>query len=200
MKLILASQSPRRRELLTLLGLDFTVITSDVEERPPEGAAVSDYVKALALQKAQAVAASHPEDCVIGADTVVYLDGDILGKPHTPQRAKQYLLRMQGRRHTVYTGLAVLAGGRVDLRCEATDVTFSPMTEVEIDWYVSTGEPLDKAGAYGVQGPGGVFVARIEGNYFNVIGLPLPLLYRMLKDAGALEGGLLPRSGPGRPA
>ena len=200
MKLILASQSPRRRELLTLLGLDFTVITSDVEERPPEGAAVSDYVKALALQKAQAVAASHPEDCVIGADTVVYLDGDILGKPHTPQRAKQYLLRMQGRRHTVYTGLAVLAGGRVDLRCVATDVNFAPMTEAAIDWYVSTGEPLDKGGAYGVQGPGGVFGARIEGNYFNVIGLPLPLLYRMLKDAGALEGGLLPRSGPGRPA
>ncbi len=186
MRIILASESPRRRELLALMGLDFTVVTSNVEETAPEGASAEETVCALALQKAQAVAALHPNDCVIGADTVVELEGDILGKPHTPGNAKRYLLRMQGRRHVVYTGVAVLTGGRADVRCCRTDVTFSPMSEAEIDWYVSTGEPLDKAGAYGVQGPGGVFVERVEGNYFNVMGMPLPLLYRMLKDAGVL--------------
>ena len=100
------------------------------------------------------------------------------------ENAKRYLARMQGRKHTVYTGVAVIADGKPDVRHCCTDVTFSPMTEREIDWYVSTGEPLDKAGAYGVQGPGGIFVERVEGNYFNVIGLPLPMLYKMLIDAG----------------
>ena len=182
--IVLASSSPRRRELLTLIGLPFTVITSDVDEQPPHGAPPDEYVKALALQKARAVAYTHPDDCVIGADTVVYLDGDILGKPHTPENAARFLHRMQGRTHTVYTGVAVLCAGREDVRHCCTEVTFAPMTDAEIDWYVSTGEPLDKAGAYGVQGPAAVFVQRIEGNYFNVIGMPLPLLYRMLLDAG----------------
>ena len=186
MRIILASESPRRRELLALMGLDFTVVTSNVEETVPEGASAEDTVRALALQKARAVAALHPDGCVIGADTVVELGGDILGKPHTPENAKRYLSRMQGRQHVVYTGVAVIAGGRTDVRCCRTDVTFCPMSEKEIDWYVSTGEPLDKAGAYGVQGPGGVFVERVEGNYFNVMGMPLPLLYQMLKDAGVL--------------
>lgn len=186
MRIILASESPRRRELLALMGLDFTVVTSNVEETAPEGASAEETVRALALQKAQAVAALHPDDCVIGADTVVELGGDILGKPHTPENAKRYLLRMQGRRHIVYTGVAVITGGKADVRCCRTDVTFCPMSEAEIDWYVSTGEPLDKAGAYGVQGPGGVFVERVEGNYFNVMGMPLPLLYQMLKNAGVL--------------
>jgi len=189
MDIILASQSPRRRELLTLMGLDFTIITSDVEEQPPHGAPVAEYVSALALQKAEAVAKDHPNACVIGADTVVYLDGDILGKPHTPENAKKYLTRMQGRQHTVYTGVAVITNGKTDVRVETTDVTFAPMSETEIDWYVATGEPLDKAGAYGVQGPGGIFVKHIKGNYFNVIGMPLPLLYQMLLDAGVLACG-----------
>lgn len=188
MKIILASQSPRRRELLALMGLEFTVITSDVEERPPQNTTVDAYVRALALQKAEAVASQHPDDCVIGADTVVYLDGDILGKPHTPENANKYLSRMQGRKHTVYTGVAVLSPGRADVRSATTDVTFSPMSQDEIDWYVSTGEPLDKAGAYGVQGPGSIFVERVEGNYFNVIGMPIPLLYQMLREAKALPG------------
>ncbi len=182
--IILASSSPRRRELLSLIGLPFAVIESDVQEDPPHGAPPDKYVRALALQKARAVAAAHPNDCVIGADTIVYLDGDILGKPHTPENARRFLHRMQGRTHTVYTGVAVLSRGCEDVRHCCTDVTFQPMTDEEIEWYVSTGEPLDKAGAYGVQGPGGVFVARISGNYFNVIGMPLPLLYQMLRDAG----------------
>ena len=189
MEIILASQSPRRRELLTLMGLDFTVITSDVEENPPCGVSVDQYVSALALQKAEAVAKDHPNACVIGADTVVYLDGDILGKPHTAENAKKYLTRMQGKQHTVFTGVAVIVNGKADVRVATTDVTFTPMSENEIDWYVSTGEPLDKAGAYGVQGPGGIFVEKIDGNYFNVIGMPLPLLYQMLLDAGILLCG-----------
>ena len=182
--IILASSSPRRRELLSMIGLDYIIETSGEEEVQPHGLAPAEFVKTLALQKAQPVADLHPEDCVIGADTIVYLEGDILGKPHTPEVATAYLKRMQGKKHAVYTGLAVLKNGKADVRHCETHVTFAPMTEREIDAYVATGEPLDKAGAYGVQGPGGIFVERVEGNYFNVIGLPLPLLYKMLVEAG----------------
>lgn len=184
--IILASSSPRRRELLSMIGLNYRIETSGEEEVQPHGLPPAEFVKTLALQKAQPVAQLHPHDCVIGADTVVYLEGDILGKPHTPQVAKTYLTRMQGKSHVVFTGIAVVKDGRTDIRHCETTVTFAPMTEREIDAYVATGEPLDKAGAYGVQGPGGVFVERVDGNYFNVIGMPLPLLYRMLIDAGEI--------------
>ena len=184
--IILASSSPRRRELLTMIGLDYRIETSGEEEVQPHGLPPAEYVKTLALQKAQPVAYLHPQDCVIGADTIVYLEGDILGKPHYPEIAKAYLTRMQGKEHVVYTGVAVVKDGKADVRHCETRVTFAPMTEVEIDAYVATGEPLDKAGAYGVQGPGGVFVDRVEGNYFNVIGLPLPMLYRMLIEEGEI--------------
>ncbi len=182
--IILASASPRRRELLALMGLTYAIIPCAGEENPPESKDPATFVETLALQKAQAVASLHPTDCVVGADTIVYLDGDILGKPHTAERAKAFLSRMQGRTHTVFTGVAIVKGEHIDVRHCKTDVTFANMTQREIENYVKTGEPLDKAGAYGVQGPGGVFVERIEGNYFNVIGMPLPLLYRMLLDAG----------------
>ena len=182
--IILASSSPRRRELLSMIGLNYVIKTSGEEEVQPHGLPPAEFVKTLALQKAQPVANLHPGDCVIGADTIVYLEGDILGKPHTPDVAKAYLSRMQGKKHVVFTGVAVLKNGKADVRHCETTVTFSPMTEREIDAYVATGEPLDKAGAYGVQGPGGIFVERVEGNYFNVIGLPLPMLYKMLIDAG----------------
>ena len=182
--IILASSSPRRRELLSMIGLQFAIETSGEEEIQPHGLAPADYVKTLALQKAQPVADLHPQDCVIGADTIVYLEGDILGKPHTPEVAQAYLTRMQGKSHVVFTGVAVLKGGKADVRHCETKVTFAPMTQREIEAYVATGEPLDKAGAYGVQGPGAIFVERVEGNYFNVIGLPLPLLYKMLIEAG----------------
>ena len=182
--IILASSSPRRRELLSMIGLNYVIKTSGEEEVQPHGLPPAEFVKTLALQKAQPVANLHPGDCVIGADTIVYLEGDILGKPHTPDVAKAYLSRMQGKQHVVLTGVAVLKNGKADVRHCETTVTFAPMTEREIDAYVATGEPLDKAGAYGVQGPGGIFVERVEGNYFNVIGLPLPMLYKMLIDAG----------------
>ena len=182
--IILASSSPRRRELLSMIGLNYVIETSGEEEVQPHGLPPAEFVKTLALQKAQPVADLHPADCVIGADTIVYLEGDILGKPHTPDVAKAYLSRMQGKQHVVFTGVAVLKNGKADVRHCETTVTFAPMTSREIEAYVATGEPLDKAGAYGVQGPGGVFVERVEGNYFNVIGLPLPMLYQMLIDAG----------------
>ena len=182
--IILASSSPRRRELLSMIGLNYVIETSGEEEVQPHGLPPAEFVKTLAQQKAQPVADLHPSDCVIGADTIVYLEGDILGKPHTPDVAKAYLSRMQGKKHVVFTGVAVLKSGKVDVRHCETTVTFAPMTTREIDAYVATGEPLDKAGAYGVQGPGGIFVERVEGNYFNVIGLPLPMLYNMLIDAG----------------
>lgn len=174
---------------MAMIGLNFVIETSGEDEVQPVGLPPAEYVKTLALQKARPVADAHPQDCVIGADTIVLLDGDILGKPHTPEVAKQYLSRMQGKTHTVFTGLAVLKDGRADVRHCETVVTFAPMTAAEIEAYVATGEPLDKAGAYGVQGPGGVFVERIDGNYFNVIGLPLPLLYAMLVDAGEMRRG-----------
>jgi len=174
-------------ELLKLMGLDFVVVPSNIDEYLPKDVSTEDLVMALAQQKARAVAAQYPQDCVIGADTVVELDGTVFGKPHIPEKAKAYLHRLQGREHVVYTGVAVRKGEYEDLQCCSTTVLFAPMSEAEIDWYVATSEPLDKAGAYGVQGLGSIFVEGVKGNYFNVIGMPIPLLYRMLQDAGALH-------------
>ncbi len=160
MKIILASQSPRRREILTLMDIPFEVIESHVQEVPPVGATPEELVMALAEQKARAVFEQHPNDCVIGADTVVDLDGRVLGKPHTPERAKEYLHLLQGRSHIVYTGICVLT---------------------------PAGDPLDKAGSYGVQGPASLFVDHLEGNYFNIIGMPAPTLYEMLLNARVID-------------
>ncbi|MBQ7278202.1 MAG: septum formation protein Maf [Clostridia bacterium] len=187
MNIILASQSPRRREIMTLMDIPFQVIESHMPEVPPAGATPPELVMALAAQKAQAVFSLHSDACVIGADTVVDVDGWVLGKPHTPERAKEYLQLLQGRSHIVYTGLCVLTPHSQDVRYCRTDVTFRPMTEGEIDWYISTGDPLDKAGSYGVQGPACQFVDHLEGNYFNIIGLPAPLLYEMLVTAGVMD-------------
>ena len=181
MKLILASGSPRRHDLLAQMGLRFEVQVPNVPEIIPENATPEEVVTALALQKAEAVQHTNPDDCIIGADTIVYLDGDILGKPDDGQMARAYLRRLQGRSHQVFTGVAVLTPGRRDVRVCVTEVTFAPMSQAEIDWYVGTGEPMDKAGAYGVQGPGGVFVTEIRGNYFNVMGLPISMVYNMLQ-------------------
>ena len=181
--MILASGSPRRHELLKQMGLRFTVQVCHEPEIVPEGATPEEAVTALALQKATAIQRDNPDACIIGADTVVCLDGEILGKPEDAEMARAHLRKLQGRQHQVYTGVAVLTPTRQDVRVCVTDVTFSTMTEDEISWYVDTGEPMDKAGAYGVQGPGGMFVSEISGNYFNVMGMPLPLLYEMLRNA-----------------
>lgn len=186
MELILASQSPRRHDIMRYMGLSFQTEVCTDPEQIPDGLSVSDTVMHLAKQKAAFSLRLHPDACVIGADTIVVLDGEILGKPVSTEDAIRTLRRMQGRTHTVYTGIAVLKSGYSDVRYDATRVRFRPMTEKEILWYASTGEPLDKAGSYGVQGFGSVFVDSIEGNYFTVVGLPAPILYEMLLKADAI--------------
>ena len=186
MELILASQSPRRREIMTGMGLTYqTEVCTEPEQTPP-GLSIPETVMHLAKQKADFALCFHPEACVIGADTIVVLDNEIIGKPASPEDAVRTLRRMQGRQHTVFTGLAVLKKEYSDIRYVSTKVRFRPMTEKEIRWYVSTGDPLDKAGSYGAQGLGSVFVDSIEGNYFNVVGLPSPVLYEMLLKADAV--------------
>ncbi len=186
MELILASKSPRRREVMNWMGIACGTEVCTEPESVPADLSCRETVLHLAHQKAAFALRLHPDACIIGSDTVVELDGEIIGKPKSPEDAIRTLKRMQGRSHTVYTGLAVLKRDYEDLRCVTTHVTFRPMTDKEIEWYVSTGEPLDKAGSYGVQGLGCVFVESIEGNYFNVIGLPAPVLYEMLLKAGAV--------------
>ncbi|MCL2671109.1 MAG: Maf family protein [Clostridiales bacterium] len=187
MRLILASKSPRRHELLALMGLRFEIAVCDAPELAPAGAGPEETVRALALQKAAAIFDMHPQDCVVGADTLVFLDGLHFGKPNNVAEAKAFLRLLQGRSHRVLTGLAVLYPGGRDVRVCETEVTFAAMTDTEIDWYAATGEPMDKAGAYGVQGPGGMFVSAVNGSYHNVMGMPIYLLYAMLRDAGLWE-------------
>jgi len=184
--LILASASPRRIELLGSLGLIFDVIPSSADEyldgRPEPGL----LVEALARRKARAVAGGRPEDVVLGADTVVVLDGEVLGKPAGPEEAKCMLRKLQGREHEVFTGVCVVCSARgfESYAHERTRVRFLPMSEDEIAGYVATEEPLDKAGAYAIQGLGSLYVEGITGDYFNVVGLPLRLAARLLKEAG----------------
>ncbi|MCR5073088.1 MAG: Maf family protein [Clostridiales bacterium] len=193
MDIILASASPNRKELLERIGLPFSVVVSHVVENVSSSLPTGEYVMELARQKAESVAADYPDACVIGADTVVDLDGTILGKPHTPENAKAYLSAMQGREHLVYTGVAVTVHGKTIVDVEKTSVTFAPMSGEEIEWYVATGDPLEKAGAYGIQGPAGLFVSAIRGDYFNVVGLPIHLLYRMLQKSDVLGPGTVLR-------
>lgn len=184
--LILASGSPRRRELLDLMGLTYTVETPDVDEsfsgRP------SETVMEISRRKAAAVAARHSDSVIIAADTLVFADG-ALGKPHTPERAKEMLRSLAGNWHHVYTGITVIntRSGRILRNVDKTRVHLVPMTEQEIDAYVATGEPLDKAGAYGIQGMGGMFVDRIDGSYSNVVGLPMSMLRIMLAQVGGVD-------------
>lgn len=180
--LVLASASPRRRELLSRLGLRFEVAPSDADETWPSGRPPGPAVEELAARKAEAVAVAHPGALVLGADTVVVLDGEVLGKPPTPEAARRALRRLSGREHTVYTGIALVHGGRTVTAHEATAVRFGPLAEGEIAAYVATGSPMDKAGAYGIQDDAGsLFVEGVTGDYFNVVGLPLHRLYRTLK-------------------
>ena len=189
---VLASQSPRRRALLERLGLRFDVLPSASEEEWPDGLAPAPAVERLALEKADAVAARRPDALVLGADTVVVLDGDVLGKPRSPDEARAMLARLAGATHTVYSGLALVhppSARRVTAH-EATDVTFGALAPEEIAAYVASGSPMDKAGAYGIQDDAGaLFIDRIVGDYYNVVGLPLRRLYRTLRaDFGDLLG------------
>ena len=184
MRLILASASPRRRELMGHLGLPFDVIPAVGPESPPIGAGPGETARALSEAKAREVADAHPDGLVVGADTVVEIDGAILGKPRDRDDAKRMLRLLSGREHRVYTGVTVIKGGRMESLWEVTRVFFRTMSEEEIDSYVATGEPMDKAGAYGYQGRASLYVERIEGDYFNVVGLPLCRLGTMLEKLG----------------
>lgn len=187
MDVILASQSPRRRELLALLQIPFDVEVSREQEIIPEDACPEQIVMALAEQKTQHVFLRHPNHCVIGADTIVVLDDHILGKPKTAAQAVEYLSALQGKNHYVLTGVCVKTPHGSLTRYESTLVRFRPMTIDEITWYASTGDPMDKAGAYGVQGLACCFVDSVDGNFFNVVGLPLPLLYSMLLELRVMD-------------
>lgn len=182
MGLILASASPRRRALLALAGLEFTVCVPDCDESVPAGLSPSEAAVEVAKRKARAVAESYPSDTVIGADTTVVTDGDVLGKPADARAAAAMLKRLSGGTHSVLTGVCILTGGKEDCFCARTDVTFYALSDGEINAYVATGEPTDKAGAYGIQGRGALLVKKIDGDYFNVVGLPLAELVRRLRE------------------
>ena len=185
-QIVLASGSPRRRELLERVGVtDFTVRVPEVEEYFPEGLTPPEVVSYISREKAEAaVKLCGPEDIVITADTMVFLDDQRLGKPRDEAHALEMLTALQGRRHTVCTGVTLLQGAKRLTQSESTDVFFRSATEEELRRYIATGEPMDKAGAYGVQGRGALLVERLEGDFFNVMGLPVLRLARMLESFG----------------
>jgi len=183
--MILASASPRRCQLLEQLGLTFQVDAPSVDETPRPGESPEDYALRLSEEKAFQVSWRHPDSVVIGADTVVVLNGDLLGKPRDPDHARKILSKLSGQTHQVITGITVLWPPRRIYMNEAvvTEVTFKKLSREEIDNYVATGEPMDKAGAYGIQGKGALLVEKISGCYNNVVGLPLFTLGMLLEKA-----------------
>lgn len=178
--LVLASQSPRRAEILRQAGIPFVVRTVPVDETPLDGENPEDYVRRLAERKALAVPAERDE-IVLGADTTVVIDGEMLGKPADAADARRMLAALSGRRHEVITGIALRHGGRILSDWSATAVWFAAMSSREIEDYAASGEPLDKAGAYAIQGLASKFIDRIEGCYFNVVGLPVALVWKRLR-------------------
>ncbi len=180
MAIILASKSPRRKELLGQMGLTFSVCVADIEEYMDASVPVAEAVGNLSRRKAMAVCCGR-EDVVIAADTVVVIDGEVLGKPHTEEDAKGMLRRLSGRTHEVMTGVTVRNESHAETFTEITKVTFRNLSDGEIAAYVKTGDPMDKAGSYGVQGKAGMFVCSLEGDYFNVMGLPICTLSRVLR-------------------
>lgn len=180
-EMILASASPRRKELLSSMGIAFSVIVADAQEAT-EGSPDRLVMENAAL-KATAVAALHPDRMVLGSDTVVCVDGQVLGKPKDEEDAFRMLRALSGREHQVYTGVCLIKNGKKDVRCDQTDVFFTSLSDEEIRDYIRTGEPMDKAGAYAIQGIAGMFVEKICGSFSNVIGLPTSLVRQMLKDA-----------------
>ena len=177
-EIILASGSPRRRELLELADIPFTVQTADVDESIPAGISPEEAVQMLAAKKARAVQSYGK--LVLAADTVVALDGVIFGKPRDKQEAAEILRTLSGRAHQVHTGVCLLEGERETAFCETAQVEFYPLTEEEIRRYVDSGEPMDKAGAYGIQGKGALLVRGIRGDYYTVMGLPIARVVRAL--------------------
>jgi septum formation protein len=183
-RVILASQSPRRRELLTLVGIAHEVQPADIDEAYFPGEVPDAHAERLAREKVAVVAAGAPEALVIGSDTIVVVDGDVLGKPRDEAHAADMLARLSGRSHVVMTAIAVQWRGQLRSAVEEVGVTFHPLSRDEIEAYIATREPMDKAGAYGIQGYGATNVARVDGDYFAVMGLPLQRLVRMMASLG----------------
>ncbi len=191
-RVILASQSPRRRELLGQIGIAHEVRPADIDESYLPHEHPPAHAERLAREKAQRLAAEHPDAVVIGADTIVVIDDEVLGKPSDAGDAERMLRQLSGRTHWVYTAVAVARGGHVASGVEAVEVTFRPLGEAQVRDYVATGEPMDKAGAYGIQGFGAILVERIHGDYYAVMGLALGRLVGLLREVGVVYhvGGL----------
>ncbi len=188
MALVLASRSPRRVELLARAGYRFEVEPADIDERRLEGETPHELVRRLASEKAAAVAPRHPGSIVLGADTVVVIDGAVLGKPNGEVDAAGMLRRLSGRAHDVLTGVALHAAHRCCGGVQSTRVVFRALSREDVAWYVASGEPADKAGGYSIQGRASRFVTRIEGSYTNVVGLPVELVDGLLGELGAAPG------------
>jgi septum formation protein len=188
MRLILASASPRRAELLAAAGIDFDVAPSIVDETPRPREQPTDYVLRVAREKAAAASGNHPSDRpLLAADTVVVAGGLLLGKPAGEDDARSMLRLLSGSTHDVHTGVVLLLSGRAYAEVVTTRVRFRPLSEAEIDWYVASGEPQGKAGAYAIQGRAARFIDRIEGSWSNVVGLPVATVYALLKQAGVIS-------------
>ena len=193
MLLVLASASPRRAELLRAAGFDVDVLPAEVDETMDVEETPDGYVRRVAQLKAQTVARRMPGRVVLGADTIVVVDHDVLGKPADAEDARRMLRRLSGREHVVMTAVCLVnpaaregASKRLELRVVRTTVEFSPLSGAEIDWYIASGEPMDKAGAYAVQGLAARFVARVDGSYSNIVGLPVAVVYDLCRGARLL--------------
>ncbi|HXF95950.1 MAG TPA: nucleoside triphosphate pyrophosphatase [Gemmatimonadales bacterium] len=182
--IVLASGSPRRRQLLEMLGIPFRVMAPDVDERVLPGEGPEAYVTRLSRAKAEAVTPRAPGDLILAADTTVVLEGEIFGKPASPAEAVEMLLRLQGRTHDVMTAVAVARDGRLEQALDVSRVTFRRADRETLEAYAATGEPLDKAGAYAIQGLGAALIERVEGDFFGVMGLPLRLALELLARFG----------------
>jgi septum formation protein len=186
MPIVLASASPRRQELLKNAGIEFVIHPANIEEIQHPGEDAAAFAERMATDKARAVRVLVPDSVVLGADTIVVADDQILGKPSAAEDAARMLRLLSDRQHFVITGVCLIGADFEDVRSEETAIHFTPLTDAEIHEYVSTGEPMDKAGAYAIQGIASRWIPRIEGDYSNVVGLPVALVYRMLKEAGGI--------------
>lgn len=186
MQLILASSSPRRSELLRAAEIPFTVQSANINEDLKAGESARDYTERLAFEKAATIFQTAPDSFVLGADTTVVVDEHILAKPIDAADARRMLRMISGRAHQVITGVCLLGPNVRNVRSETTEVVFHPIPEKEIEFYIEHGEPMDRAGAYAIQGIASRWIRRIEGCYFNVVGLPVPLVYLMLREQGVI--------------
>lgn len=180
--IILASKSPRRRDVLEMLECKYRCVPADTDETLVPGMSPADTVILFSSRKAEAVRGeAKADDIILGMDTMVCIDGVLLGKPQDKEDAYRMLRMLSGRRHNVVTGYTVIYGGKKETGCVSTDVYFKPLSDEEINWYISTSEPMDKAGAYGIQGKGSLFVERIDGDYFSVLGFPVCRVFDVIK-------------------